>query len=69
MGAVALERSGVVRSLAHPLSYCGMHHGLANALCLVAGMKFCASRKSGIYRRVGIACGIDACSSEPEATI
>jgi alcohol dehydrogenase class IV len=36
-----------------------MHHGLANALCLVAGMKFCAGRKPGLYRRVGTACGLD----------
>src|SRR5205085_10992936 len=36
-----------------------MHHGLANALCLVAGMRFCAARKAGPYRRVGIACGLD----------
>jgi alcohol dehydrogenase class IV len=36
-----------------------LHHGLANALCLVAGMKFCAARKPGLYRRVGIACGLD----------
>lgn len=61
MGAVAFQKDlGVVHSLAHPLStICGMHHGLANALCLVAGMKFCAARKPGLYRRVGIACGID----------
>lgn len=61
MGAVAFQKDlGVVHSLAHPLStLCGMHHGLANALCLVAGMKFCAERKPGIYRRVGIACGLD----------
>lgn len=61
MGAVAFQKDlGVVHSLAHPLSsVCGMHHGLANALCLVAGMKFCASRKPGIYRRVGIACGLE----------
>lgn len=60
MGAIAFQKDlGVVHSLAHPLSaLCGMHHGLANALCLVAGMKFCASRKPGLYRRVGIACGI-----------
>jgi 4-hydroxybutyrate dehydrogenase len=59
MGAVAFQKDlGVVHSMAHPLStICGMHHGLANALCLVAGMKFCAARKPGIYRRVGIACG------------
>jgi alcohol dehydrogenase class IV len=55
--------------MAHPLStLCGMHHGLANALCLVAGMKFCAERKPGLYRRVGIACGIDVMKcSESEA--
>jgi 4-hydroxybutyrate dehydrogenase len=61
MGAVAFQKDlGVVHSLAHPLStICGLHHGLANALCLVAGMKFCSARKPGIYRRVGIACGLD----------
>ena len=53
--------------MAHPLStLCGMHHGLANALCLVAGMKFCAVQKPGLYRRVGVACGLDImkCSEE-----
>ncbi len=61
MGAVAFQKDlGVVHSLAHPLStICGMHHGLANALCLIACMKFCSQRKPGIYRRVGIACGLD----------
>lgn len=61
MGAVAFQKDlGVVHSLAHPLStLCGMHHGLANALCLVAGMKFCAARKPGLYRRVGLACGLN----------
>ena len=65
MGAVAFQKDlGVVHSLAHPLStLCGMHHGLANALCLVAGMKFCAARKSGLYRRIGIACGLDVMKS------
>jgi len=70
MGAVAFQKDlGVVHSLAHPLStICGMHHGLANALCLVAGMKFCAERKPGLYRRVGIVCGIDVISrSDAEA--
>lgn len=61
MGAIAFQKDlGVVHSLAHPLStICAMHHGLANALCLVAGMKFCAARKPGLYRRVGIACGLE----------
>jgi alcohol dehydrogenase class IV len=61
MGAVAFQKDlGVVHSMAHPLStICGMHHGLANALCLVAGMNFCARRKPGLYRQVGLACGLD----------
>ena len=65
MGAVAFQKDlGVIHSLAHPLStICGMHHGLANALCLVAGMKFCTERKPGLYRRVGIACGLDVVKS------
>jgi alcohol dehydrogenase class IV len=70
MGAVAFQKDlGVVHSMAHPLStICGMHHGLANALCLVAGMKFCSSRKPGLYRRVGLACGLDVVkSSDAEA--
>lgn len=70
MGAVAFQKDlGVVHSLAHPLStLCGMHHGLANALCLVAGMQFCAARKPGLYRRVGLACGLNVMeASDPEA--
>jgi len=65
MGAVAFQKDlGVVHSLAHPLStLCGLHHGLANALCLAAGMKFCAARKPGLYRRIGIACGLDVMKS------
>src|SRR5438094_2147496 len=65
MGAVAFQKDlGVVHSLAHPLStICGLHHGLANALCLVAGMSFCAARKPGLYRRVGVACGRDVMKS------
>lgn len=61
MGAVAFQKDlGVVHSLAHPLStLCGMHHGLANALCLIAGLKFCSHRKPGLYRRVGLACGLE----------
>ena len=65
MGAVAFQKDlGIVHSLAHPLStICGLHHGLANALCLVAGMKFCTARKPGLYRRVGSACGLDVVKS------
>jgi alcohol dehydrogenase class IV len=65
MGAVAFQKDlGVVHSLAHPLStVCGLHHGLANALCLVAGMKFCSARKPGLYRRIGITCGLELARS------
>lgn len=61
MGAVAFQKDlGVVHSLAHPLStVCGLHHGLANALCLVAAMNFNARRQPGLYRRVGIVGGLD----------
>lgn len=68
MGAVAFQKDlGATHSLAHPLStICGMHHGLANALCLPFVMKFNASRKPGLYRRVGLACGLDTvrCSNK-----
>jgi 4-hydroxybutyrate dehydrogenase len=66
MGAVAFQKDlGVVHSLAHPLStVCGLHHGLANALCLPAGMRFCAARSPGIYRRIGMAFGLDLFKAE-----
>jgi alcohol dehydrogenase class IV len=69
MGAVAFQKDlGVVHSLAHPLSTLfGMHHGLANALCLVASMKFCAARKPGLYRRVAEACGVNVHGLSDEA--
>src|SRR5438128_11889827 len=69
MGAVAFQKDlGVVHSLAHPLStICGMHHGLANALNLVTGMKFCAARKPGLYRRLAIACALALMKSSPPA--
>jgi alcohol dehydrogenase class IV len=57
MGAVAFQKDlGAIHSLAHPLStFCGLHHGTANALCAPFVMEFNAARKPGIYRRVGIA--------------
>jgi 4-hydroxybutyrate dehydrogenase len=61
MGAVAFQKDlGATHSLAHPLStVCGLHHGTANALCLPAVMQFNSLRKPGLYRRVGLACGLD----------
>jgi alcohol dehydrogenase class IV len=42
MGAAAFQKGlGACHSLAHPLSSeCGLHHGLANALCLPAVVRF-----------------------------
>ena len=70
MGAVAFQKDlGATHSLAHPLSsLCGMHHGTANAVCLPAVMEFNAQHKPGLYRRVGVAAGLDVLKAgEPEA--
>src|SRR5207249_3740166 len=68
MGGVAFQKDlGATHSLAHPLSaICGMHHGTANAICLPHVMKFNSQRKPGLYRRVGIACGIDVLNASAE---
>ena len=60
MGGVAFQKDlGAAHSLAHPLSsVCGLHHGLANALCLPHVMAWNAARKNGLYERVGIALGL-----------
>lgn len=60
MGGIAFQKDlGATHSLAHPLSsLCGLHHGLANALCLPFVMEFNAERKPGLYRRVGISFGL-----------
>src|SRR5258706_7561852 len=60
MGGIAFQKDlGAVHSLAHPLSaICGVHHGLANALCLVPVMEFNARLKPGLYRLVGQAMGL-----------
>jgi len=70
MGAIAFQKDlGATHSLAHPLStICGMHHGLANALCLPFVMRFNMERKPGLYRRIGITCGLDVMNvSDKEA--
>ncbi|HUR46229.1 MAG TPA: iron-containing alcohol dehydrogenase [Candidatus Saccharimonadales bacterium] len=61
MGAIAFQKDlGATHSLAHPLSsICGMHHGLANAICLPHVMEFNSRHKPGLYTRVGLACGLD----------
>ena len=64
MGGVAFQKDlGATHSLAHPLSaICGVHHGTANAICLPHVMRFNARLKPGVYRRIGIACGLDVVS-------
>lgn len=61
MGGVAFEKDlGATHSLANPLStLAGVHHGAATAVCLPHVMHFNAQRKPGLYRRVGLACGLD----------
>jgi alcohol dehydrogenase class IV len=51
MGAVAFQKGlGACHSLAHPLSSeKGLHHGLANALCLPAVVEF---NESAIHNRL-----------------
>lgn len=60
MGGIAFQKDlGAVHSMAHPLSAMfGMHHGLTNALCLVAVMEFNAKKKPGLYARLGQALGL-----------
>jgi alcohol dehydrogenase class IV len=60
MGGIAFQKDlGAAHSLAHPLSaICHIHHGTANALVLPTVMYFNASRKLGLYERVGRAMGI-----------
>jgi alcohol dehydrogenase class IV len=72
MGGIAFQKDlGATHSLAHPLSsLCGMHHGLANALCLPFVMDFNAERKPGVYRRIGIALGLgDPTDADTIATV
>jgi 4-hydroxybutyrate dehydrogenase len=69
MGGVAFQKDlGAVHSLAHPLStLCDLHHGLANALCLVAVMRFNAQRKPGLYQPIAHA--LQLASADDDAVI
>ncbi len=66
MGAVAFQKGlGACHSLAHPLSSeHGLHHGLANALCLPAVLRFNAAAVPDRVSRVGVLLGA---SPEPLA--
>lgn len=54
MGAIAFQKDlGATHSLAHPLSTeFGLHHGLANALCLPAVMRFNVDAAAPHYARL-----------------
>lgn len=69
MGGIAFQKDlGAAHSLAHPLSaICGLHHGLANAICLPHVMEWNAARKPGLYRRIGVALGLE--NTDDSATI
>jgi alcohol dehydrogenase class IV len=68
MGAIAFQKDlGATHSLAHPLSTAfGLHHGLANALCLPAVMRFNLEAAAPHYARLARMFGCEA-RSETEA--
>jgi 4-hydroxybutyrate dehydrogenase len=68
MGAVAFQKGlGACHSLAHPLSsVCGLHHGLANALCLPEVVRFnlpvARDKYAEVARRLTGAADADRCA-------
>ncbi|HEY2408143.1 MAG TPA: iron-containing alcohol dehydrogenase [Polyangiaceae bacterium] len=62
MGAVAFQKGlGACHSLAHPLSSeHGLHHGLANALCLPAVLRFNEAAVPARVAHVGMLLGAEA---------
>ena len=66
MGGIAFQKDlGATHSMAHPLSTLhGMHHGLANALCLPVVMEFNAAALPGVYRQIALALGEDVVKAE-----
>ena len=60
MGAISFQKDlGAAHSLAHPLSTeFGLNHGLANALCLPAVMRFNLEAAAGHYARLASLFGV-----------
>jgi alcohol dehydrogenase class IV len=60
MGAIAFQKDlGATHSLAHPLSTeFGLNHGLANALCLAAVMRFNQEEAASHYARLAALFGV-----------
>ncbi|MBI4830209.1 MAG: iron-containing alcohol dehydrogenase [Candidatus Lindowbacteria bacterium] len=70
MGAVAFQKDlGAAHSMAHPLSaLCGVHHGMANAICVVPVMKFNRDVVAAKYAKIAQCFGINTSGlSELEA--
>lgn len=69
MGAVAFQKDlGATHSLAHPLSTeFGMHHGLANAVCLPAVMRFNIPAAARHYARAAGLFGVNTFEISEEA--
>jgi len=61
MGAIAFQKDlGAAHSLAHPLSTeFGVHHGMANAICLVPVMRFNRDVAAKAYAKVARCFGIN----------
>jgi alcohol dehydrogenase class IV len=61
MGAIAFQKDlGAAHSMAHPLStLCGVHHGLANAICLPPVMRFNRKDAAAKYAMTARCFGID----------
>jgi len=68
LGAVSFQKGlGACHSLAHPLSAeCGLHHGLANALCLPAVLDF---NRSAIPARIAEIATIFGVKGDDEETL
>jgi 4-hydroxybutyrate dehydrogenase len=71
MGAIAFQKGlGACHSLAHPLSSeHGLHHGLANALCLPAVIAFNAVAVPERVRRIGALLGNEADAAKAVAAL
>lgn len=69
MGGIAFQKDlGAAHSMAHPLSTLhGMHHGLANALCLPVVMAFNAAAVPGVYRQTALAMGEDVVTADDQS--
>ncbi len=68
MGAIAFQKDlGAAHSLSHALSaVCGLHHGLANAICLVPVMRYNLDLAKEQYALIAPYFGINSFEMSPE---